>query len=190
LILGGVAAILLALSVAGGGLVHLFKRHVERSMADDLDLHLKQLLATLDVTPDGKISLAKEPRDPRFETPLSGLYWQISDDRGQVLRSRSLWDAALPLAADAISPGEEHLHVLHRFDYGEVLAAERSVLLTVNASRIPVRVELYARSHRCACHPWGLPDNGDDSSGKPWPSSPWHAQTRCGRYPRRPDRPS
>ena len=144
LILGGMAAILLALTVAGGGLVHLFKRHVARSIADDLDLHLKQILANLDVTPEGRITLAKEPRDPRFDTPLSGLYWQISDDRGQVLRSRSLWDATLPVAVDAISPGEEHLHVLHRFDYGEVLAAERSVVLTANGSRIAVRVVVAA----------------------------------------------
>lgn len=140
LILGGMAAILLALTVAGGGLVHLFKRHAERTIADDLDLHLKQILATLDVTPEGRIALAKEPRDPRFETPLSGLYWQVSDDRGQILRSRSLWDATLPVAADAILPGEEHLHVLHRFTHGEVLAAERSVVLNVAGSRMPVRV--------------------------------------------------
>jgi signal transduction histidine kinase len=140
LILGGMAAILFALSVAGGGLVFLFKRHAARTVADELDLHLKQILATLEVTPDGRIALGKEPRDPRFETPISGLYWQISDDRGQLLRSRSLWDAALPIAVDAISPGEEHVHVLRGFDYGEVLAAERSVFLTVSGSKTPVRV--------------------------------------------------
>ncbi len=143
LILGGVAAILLALSVAGGGLVHLFTRHVARSIADDLDLHLKRILATIEVTPDGRITLAKEPQDSRFATPLSGLYWQISDDRGQVVRSRSLWDATLPVAADAIATGEEHLHVLH-IDFGEVLAAERSVVLTVNGGRTPVRVVVAA----------------------------------------------
>jgi signal transduction histidine kinase len=144
LILGGMAAILFALTVAGGGLVYLFKRHVARTVADELDLHLKQILAVIDVTPEGKIALAKEPRDPRFGTPLSGLYWQISDDRGQMLRSRSLWDAVLPVAADALATGEEHVHVLHKCDYGEALAAERSVVLTVNGSRTPVRVVVAA----------------------------------------------
>jgi signal transduction histidine kinase len=144
LILGGMAALLLALSVAGAGLMHLFKRHVERTLADDLDLHLKQILAALDIKPDGRIILAKEPADPRFQTPLSGLYWQVSDDRDQVLRSRSLWDAALPIAADAISPGEEHLHVLRWQDHSKVLVAERNVTLTGGGNRVGVRVAVAA----------------------------------------------
>jgi signal transduction histidine kinase len=144
LILGGMAAILLALTVAGGGLVSLFKRHVARTVADDLELHLNQLLAALEVTPEGRIALANEPRDPRFATPLSGLYWQVSDDRGGVLRSRSLWDATLPVAPDAIAPGEEHLHVLKEFEFGEVLAAERSVMLTANGMKTPVRAVVAA----------------------------------------------
>lgn len=144
LILGGMAAILLALSIAGAGLVHLFKRHVARTVADGLDLHLKQILAALDVSPDGRITLANEPSDPRFATPLSGLYWQVSDDRQQTLRSRSLWDAALPIAADAISPGQEHLHVLPWQDHGKLLVAERSVALTINGTKTAVRVAVAA----------------------------------------------
>lgn len=144
LILGGMAAILLALSIADAGLVHLFKRHVARTVADGLDLHLKQILAALDVSPDGRITLAKEPSDPRFATPLSGLYWQVSDDRQQTLRSRSLWDAALPIAADAISPGQEHLHVLPWQDHGKLLVAERSVALTINGTKTAVRVAVAA----------------------------------------------
>ncbi|ADP69918.1 integral membrane sensor signal transduction histidine kinase [Rhodomicrobium vannielii ATCC 17100] len=144
LIVGGMAAILLALTVAGGGLVHLFERHVARTIADDLNLHLSQILAALDVNADGTLVLTRKPGDPRFEVPLSGLYWQVSNDRDQLLRSRSLWDATLPIAADAISPGEEHRHVLQGPGRDEVLAAERSVVLTVGDRKMPVRVAVAA----------------------------------------------
>jgi len=144
LIIGGMAAILLALTIAGGGLVHLFKRHVARTIADDLNLHLSQILAALDVNPDGTLVLTRKPGDPRFEVPLSGLYWQVSDDHDQLLRSRSLWDATLPIAMDALSPGEEHRHVLPGPGRDKVLAAERSVVLTVGDRKMPVRVAVAA----------------------------------------------
>ncbi|MBT3071366.1 HAMP domain-containing histidine kinase [Rhodomicrobium sp. Az07] len=147
LIVGGMAAILLALTVAGGGLVHLFKRHVARTIADDLNLHLSQILAALDVNPDGSLVLTRKPGDPRFEVPLSGLYWQVGDDREQLLRSRSLWDATLPIAADAISPGEEHRHVMPGPGRDRVLAVERSVVLTVGDRKMPVRVAVAASLH-------------------------------------------
>ena len=46
---GGIIAILVALIVAGLGLTLLFERHVSRTIADDLDVHLKQLIATIDI---------------------------------------------------------------------------------------------------------------------------------------------
>ena len=92
LVAGGFVAILMALAIAGGVLVLVFERHVARTIAQDLDVHLKQLLAGIDVDPQGKLMLAQTPVDPRFADPLSGLYWQVSDDRGQLLRSRSMWD--------------------------------------------------------------------------------------------------
>jgi hypothetical protein len=110
LIAGGLAAILVALTIAGIALTFLFERHVARTLADDLDVHLKQLLAGLDVDAQNGLVVTKPPVDPRFSDPLSGLYWQIGDDRGQFLRSRSLWDSTLPLARDEPSAGEVHRH--------------------------------------------------------------------------------
>ena len=74
LIVGGVAAILIALSVAGLGLTVLFERHVARAIAEDLDVYLKQLIAGLDVDADGRLVMTRPPGDPRFAEPLSGLY--------------------------------------------------------------------------------------------------------------------
>ena len=98
LVAGGIVAILVALTIAGAGLILLFERHVTRTMADDLDVHLKQLLAGVDVDQDGNLVMMRPPADPRFADALSGLYWQVSDDREQLLRSRSLWDTKLRAA--------------------------------------------------------------------------------------------
>lgn len=107
LIVGGVAAILIALSAAGGGLVLLFERHVARTIAGDLDVFLKQVIAGINVDADGRIVVTSPPPDPRFSQPLSGLYWQVTSADGQLLRSRSLWDTSLKLAADTASSGRE-----------------------------------------------------------------------------------
>src|SRR5690606_39631551 len=97
LLAGGLAAIFVALAVAGVGLEILFERHVARTLADDLDVHTKQLLSGISLSPQGSLLLAREPADPRFDDPLSGLYWQVEAAGGEVLRSRSLWDATLAL---------------------------------------------------------------------------------------------
>lgn len=144
LVAGGIVAILVALTIAGAGLILLFERHVTRTMADDLDIHLKQLLAGIDVDPQGNLVVTRPPADPRFADPLSGLYWQVADDRGQLLRSRSLWDTTLPLPADEPSPGELHHHETVGPAKARVLIAERRVLLTVRDRRVPVRVAVAA----------------------------------------------
>ncbi|MFN5411198.1 MAG: sensor histidine kinase, partial [Bradyrhizobium sp.] len=82
LVAAGTIALLVALGVAGFGMVVLFKRHVARTLAADLDIHLRQLLNGLELDPEGRIMVSRPPADPRFTVPLSGLYWQISDDRG------------------------------------------------------------------------------------------------------------
>ena len=144
LIAGGLAAILVALTVAGVGLTFLFERHAARALADDLDVYLKQLLAGLDVDAQNALVVLRPPADPRFSDPLSGLYWQISDDRGQLLRSRSLWDATLPLPPDEPKPGEIHRHDSKGPTGARVLVAERQITLTISGRRAPVRAAVAA----------------------------------------------
>ncbi|MDU6241245.1 MAG: sensor histidine kinase, partial [Bradyrhizobium sp.] len=129
LVAAGTIALLVALGVAGFGMVVLFKRHVARTLAADLDIHLRQLLNGLELDPEGRIMVSRPPADPRFTVPLSGLYWQISDDRGQLLRSRSLWDAILPLPIDEPGPTDVHQHELAGPDGARVLVAERGILM-------------------------------------------------------------
>ncbi len=140
LVAGGIVAILIALGIAGGALVVVFERHVSRTLAQDLDVHLKQLLAGVDIDSQGKLVLTQTPVDPRFVDPLSGLYWQVGDDRGQLLRSRSLWDSAMLLPADRLSPGETHQHQASGPGGQRVLVAERAVTLSAEGKPVIVRL--------------------------------------------------
>lgn len=140
LVAGGIAAIVLALALAGLGLTFLFERHVGRTVSQDLDVHLKKLLAGLEVDADGRMIVTGGPVDPRFSEPLSGLYWQIADDRGQTLRSRSLWDSSLLLPRDEPAASEVHRHEATGPAAGRVLIAERRVQLDIKGRETPVTV--------------------------------------------------
>lgn len=110
LLLGALAWIIAALAVAGWGLRNLFKEHVEQQLQAQLVLHLNQLSAAASVQEDGSIAVTPISSDPRFEKPLSGLFWQADElridakkkpqvMREAIARSRSLWDQALRLPA-------------------------------------------------------------------------------------------
>lgn len=124
LALAGGAALAITLVVAFFGLSLLFERHVERRVAAELTLHLDQLIAALRLK-DGKLALEREPTDPRFAQPLSGLYWQI-ESGGVTLRSRSLWDAELALPA--LEPGEPVSRTIDGPASTSLLVIEREVV--------------------------------------------------------------
>lgn len=103
LALAGAASVAVALVVAFLGLSLLFERHVERRIVEELGLHLDQIIAGLDRDPSGRLDVTRPPVDPRFQRPLSGLYWSI-EYGGTRRQSRSLWDQTLALPA--LTPGE------------------------------------------------------------------------------------
>lgn len=102
LLLGAAIAIFLALAAAWVAMTLLFERHVERRIEADLIREGLQLAAALSVGTDGAPALEQEPGDARFFEPASGLYWQVSTDKGALV-SRSLWDQHLPAAVNANS---------------------------------------------------------------------------------------
>jgi signal transduction histidine kinase len=123
------ASIAAALIVAGFILVALFERHVARRLDDELATDVRQLAGHISFAKDGAPVLTLPPADPRFTIPLSGLYWQIQDDAtGQQLRSRSLWDYALPLPNDRLAPGGIHRHQLAGPDGAGLVVQERPVI--------------------------------------------------------------
>ncbi|MEY6432222.1 sensor histidine kinase [Thioalkalicoccus limnaeus] len=138
-------SILLAVLIAGWGLVALFERHVERRLGEELHLHLNQLAAATSLAPDGVLGLAREPLDPRFAEPFSGLYWQIDAPIGGVeqagwRRSRSLWDTVLALPTDRLDFGEVHTHQVPGPAGQTLLVQERRLLLADGATDHPVRL--------------------------------------------------
>lgn len=89
-------SILVALAIAGVGLRYLFELNVERRIVSELTVDLNELISATSFAADGRLSVTTDLTDPRFNSPLSGHYWQVEDLAGQTLvRSRSLWDATL-----------------------------------------------------------------------------------------------
>ncbi|MCK9361800.1 HAMP domain-containing histidine kinase [Patescibacteria group bacterium] len=140
LIAGGAAAIFVALIVAGIGLALLFERHVTRSLTNDLEVDLRQAIGSLEISAGGRLLLKREPSNPRFSEPLSGLYWQISTAAGGLTRSRSLWDSTLPLPHDALAPGDVHYHRVIGPRNTDLIAVERTVVVSMNSNPTAVRL--------------------------------------------------
>lgn len=85
------AAVLIA---AGAFLYLLYERDFRERVHTETHNQIMQLIGGLDVDPEGAIQ-TRPMADPRFRQPNSGLYWQVDSQDGEVLRSRSLWDATL-----------------------------------------------------------------------------------------------
>ncbi|MGO4726529.1 MULTISPECIES: ATP-binding protein [unclassified Inquilinus] len=130
LLVAAALSISAALVVAGFGLVLLFERHVERRIDAELDNDLRQLAGAIGFDAAGSLVLAQRPADPRFDQPLSGLYWQIADETTRLdLRSRSLWDTSLSLPADSPDLTTVHRHVLQGPARASLILRERRVAI-------------------------------------------------------------
>jgi len=130
------AALALALLLAGVWLSGLFREHVMRQFEAALTLQLDQLTTQLELDASGQPVIdPQQLSDPRWQTPYSGLYWQLDQvsESGAtlsgVLRSRSLWDTTLPLTADDLADGAVHVHEGDGPQGAAVLMLERSVAL-------------------------------------------------------------
>ncbi len=95
LLLLSAATIAGALFIAGLALSAIFERHLERRVAQELQVKLLELAGAFALDEAGAPVLTRPLADPRYEQPASGSYWQVSGPQGAVLRSRSLWEHAL-----------------------------------------------------------------------------------------------
>ena len=68
----------------------LFAKHVEQSYHEELEVHIKELAALVQVGSDGRLTMYRPLSDPRYLVPLSGFYWQVSLDNGETIRSASM----------------------------------------------------------------------------------------------------
>ena len=129
LALAGFAALILALALAGVGLTFLFERHVYRTVSDELDAYIGQIIGGLSFDSSGEILVKREPNDPGFETPASGLYWEVTF-RERIRRSKSLAGETLILPTDELSEGQTHYHQITGPDRKLLLVAERRIEVT------------------------------------------------------------
>lgn len=89
---------LLTLAFIGFLIANLFERQVENRLRENLSLQLDQLAAHLILKDDNTVGLDAELSDPRYERPLSGLYWEVDEEGKTPLRSRSMWDQSFDLS--------------------------------------------------------------------------------------------
>lgn len=120
------ATVWMLVLLSGGGIVltTAFRNSAEQEFGQRLDALLRAMIAAIEVGPDGAVIVTRQLGDSRFEQVFSGWYWQVAEPSGRLVRSRSLWDTALPQHDD----GTEMLH--HRIlgPKGEpLLAAERDL---------------------------------------------------------------
>jgi hypothetical protein len=124
LIAGAGVWIVAALLLGGVSVLTFLDGYAEEGLRERLTVYVDALVATSETDElSGRLTLARALGDPRFDRPYSGWYWQISDGHGPVLRSRSLWDEALPVAPEAAGhtawlrtqgPEDQQLRVLAR----------------------------------------------------------------------------
>ena len=105
--------IALALGLAGLALSAMFENHVERRVVGELGTYLDQLAAGLEIGEDGVPSVNPDLPEARFEQPLSGLYWQVTESGTTIGSSRSLWDQSLavPELADLKIGESRHITI-------------------------------------------------------------------------------
>lgn len=138
LLAGGAVAVAAALIAAWFFLTLLFEHHLERRLADELQRDGVRLVAGLTVTPTGALTVAEGPRDERFTLPASGLYWQAASAHA-MLRSRSLWDQALPTSSQAQADEWSERIVAGPYE-PRIVLLERRILL--GGGKVPVLVQI------------------------------------------------
>ncbi|MDP1657558.1 MAG: sensor histidine kinase [Hylemonella sp.] len=135
-------AVSVALLGAGFLLSSLFRTHVTAQFEAQLLRQLDQLTAALEPDAQQRPQLTSSLSDPRWQTPYSGLYWQIeaqgaadaaATPERPVLRSRSLWDTELPLPRDTLGQADVHRHLIPGPNGQVLLALERSVQFIASA---------------------------------------------------------
>ncbi len=100
-LIAAAAVVSIVLLLAAGILLSsLFTAAVERSLDARLQAVMDGLLASVELE-GGKPKMNRQLADTRFELPLNGWYWQITQvggDAGHQLASTSLLDERLPIA--------------------------------------------------------------------------------------------
>jgi len=124
--------VLIALLATGFMINRLFENHVHQQYGRQLQVYVDYLIAATVIEND-QPQVNEQFQNPKFNVPLSGLYWQIDNAQGQVvLRSRSLWDEQITSPYDSLSLGASHFHQLQGPSKQAILLLEQNIRFDSN----------------------------------------------------------
>ncbi len=104
--------LLIVLPIAALVLIQLYQDSIEQEYDRQLTFYLIDLLGKTSGIEDGRVKLRAIPKDPAFETPFSGTYWQIKEigeSNSPQLSSDSLVSEILALPSEAGFAANEDL---------------------------------------------------------------------------------
>lgn len=137
LLIAAALSIAVALLLAGMALSFIFENQVYRRVTSELENHFYQLAGALEPDAGGNLTVTRPLADPRFELPLSGLYWQVSQPagEGEPLRSKSLWDEGLTLPAVNAGQG-----IMQGPDGTPLFFIHRQLTIDADGKEMPVTI--------------------------------------------------
>lgn len=117
--------IVLALLATALLLGRLYRDHIEEHYDAHVFTHVEELVAAIEISPEGDWRLHSQPTDPRFHRPNSGWYWEVLHAGGLLEKSPSLGEYQLDLTGLNLSenhgvqtvygPNQQKLraHIIH-----------------------------------------------------------------------------
>ncbi len=97
MLVSALVLVLVVLPLAGTVLAWNFRQTLSQSFDERLLSFLNVVIAGIESDPQtGELTPGPQLGEPRFERVYSGWYWQVNDNSGRVITSRSLWDQRLP----------------------------------------------------------------------------------------------
>jgi len=88
------------LAIGGAVLALAFRSTVDREFSLRLDAMLRAMIAATEIGADGSMAAVRSLGDPRFDQVFSGWYWQVTENNGRQVRSRSMWDSVITPSGD------------------------------------------------------------------------------------------
>jgi signal transduction histidine kinase len=127
LLIVAITSIVVTIAVAGASLVVFFERQVLRYVEQDLNIHWTELATAFGA--EGEAGLSQRLTDPRYHQPYGGAYWQVTEGGRPILRSRSLWDQALPAGEPRRGADPDKAFEVEGPDGSELYVIEREVTI-------------------------------------------------------------
>ncbi|MDQ7261649.1 HAMP domain-containing sensor histidine kinase [Paracoccus sp. PS-1] len=140
----GLAALLTGVALVAGylAIAAILEDFITGRFDAETEAVADALIAGATIGADGRLAAGPAPADPRFEMPLSGWFWQLTQDGQVVAKSPSLFDNVLnPPEADfqggpGLGPAGEPLRVArHAFTLPDSASA---LAVTVTAPRAEI----------------------------------------------------